>query len=198
MSSVVIEHEDGERPFKCDECGQAFTQSSDLVRHKRIHSWERPFEYDECDTAFSFPRVVLLDLGAKTYQSSVKWFLVNYPGRLHEVYAFEKKRNVFHVPNENKSEVDGTSVVLIESTVGTKNTSSSVDIADFMLNAIKLQLQDMVVMKMDIEGAEWQVLKHLEDSGVLDLVDELLVEMHLCTITILSWLDSAGINFLRL
>ena len=31
---------------------------------------------------------------------------------------------------------------------------------------------------MDIEGAEWQVLKHLEDSGVLDLVDELLVEMH--------------------
>ena len=67
----------------------------------------------------SYPRVVLLDLGAKTYQSSVKWFLVNYPGRLDEVYAFEKKRNVFHVPNENKSEVDGTSVVLIESTVGT-------------------------------------------------------------------------------
>ena len=126
----------------------------------------------------SYPRVVLLDLGAKTYQSSVKWFLVNYPGRFNEVYAFEKNRNVFHVPNENKSEVDGTSVVLIESTVGTKNTSSSVDIADFMLNAIKLQLQDMVVMKMDIEGAEWQVLKHLEDSGVLDLVDELLVEMH--------------------
>ena len=126
----------------------------------------------------SFPRVVLLDLGAKTYQSSVKWFLVNYPGRFHEVYAFEKNRNVFHVPNKNKSEVDGTSVVLIESTVGTKNTSSSVDIADFMLNAIKLQLQDMVVMKMDIEGAEWQVLKHLEDSNVLDLVDELLVEMH--------------------
>ena len=125
-----------------------------------------------------YPRVVLLDLGARTYESSVKWFLVNYPGKFHEVYAFEQVPNVFHVPNENDSEVKGTRVVLLESTVGTSYKPSTVDIADFMQNTLKLRPNDMVVMKMDIEGAEWQVLKHLEESNALDLVDELLVEMH--------------------
>ena len=37
---------------------------------------------------------------------------------------------------------------------------------------------DFVFMKMDIEGAEYEVLQHLIDTGALCLIDELAVEWH--------------------
>jgi FkbM family methyltransferase len=38
--------------------------------------------------------------------------------------------------------------------------------------------EDEVIVKMDIEGAEYQVLRHLLDSGDLHLIDELRCEFH--------------------
>ena len=128
---------------------------------------------------FSFyPRVVLLDLGAKEYDTSVKWFLDNYPAKFDEIYAFEFRKNVFHPPPSHAPELKGTKVVLIEKLVSTKNSATSVDIVDFMLNNITLTTEDIVVIKMDIEGHEWAVLEHMVRRYVLGLVDELLVEMH--------------------
>lgn len=37
---------------------------------------------------------------------------------------------------------------------------------------------DHVIAKMDIEGAEYQVLRHLLDSGDISLIDELRCEFH--------------------
>ncbi|KAK3310276.1 uncharacterized protein B0T15DRAFT_506967 [Chaetomium strumarium] len=42
-----------ERPFKCNECSQAFNRNHDLKRHQRIHLAIKPFPCDDCDKRFS-------------------------------------------------------------------------------------------------------------------------------------------------
>ena len=42
-----------ERPYKCETCGKAFDDPSNLARHRaRKHTVERPFECDHCQEAF--------------------------------------------------------------------------------------------------------------------------------------------------
>ena len=45
-------HEDV-KLFTCDICNKAFTRSSDVIRHKRIHSSEKPYVCDVCLMAFT-------------------------------------------------------------------------------------------------------------------------------------------------
>ena len=51
-----------------------------------------------------------------------------------------------------------------------------IDIADFVNRTVSLG--DFVVVKMDVEGTEYQLLPHLLKSGVLPLIDEMFIEMH--------------------
>ena len=42
----------GERPFKCEDCGQTFALNSSLYTHKKLHSNELPHECDGCHKRF--------------------------------------------------------------------------------------------------------------------------------------------------
>ena len=43
----------GEKPFKCDRCGRAFSLKENLRRHMRSHTGVKPYECDRCGERFS-------------------------------------------------------------------------------------------------------------------------------------------------
>ena len=43
----------GEKPYKCDVCGKAFSINASLSVHQKIHTRQMPYTYDVCSKAFS-------------------------------------------------------------------------------------------------------------------------------------------------
>ena len=125
-----------------------------------------------------YNRTVLMDLGSRTFESSIQWFLQFYPGKFHEIHAFENRKGIFKVPPPGSPKLNGSKLIFHNKLVGKTNTAGSIDIADYMKNQLQLKPSDMVVMKMDIEDGEWELLKYMEKSNVMHLIDEFFVELH--------------------
>ena len=133
---------------------------------------------------------VYIDAGANTYSSSIgNWFKNIYPNsEKFKIVAFEAETK-YDSTYKNKD------VELIHNAVWTKNTTISwhtkyvdpsakrgmrkvktIDFADFLQRRFKES--DFVTIKMDIEGAEYEVIPDLLNKNVTHLIDEFFVEVH--------------------
>lgn len=148
-------------------------------------------------------RRVYLDLGANKFHTSVEWFLRMYPCDFTEVHAFEVHTGWFVVPEHGFNESgnwrpENGQAVRVNEVPGVPDwmlkrikvynmfvndfddeKTNSVNITSFMLETLNLKASDTVVVKMDIESAEWPILtRWLEVPAMADIIDELFVEIH--------------------
>lgn len=146
-------------------------------------------------------RRVYLDLGANAFSTSVQWFSRMYPCDFTEVHAFEVTPGMFKIPepgfneetnwaseNSHSLRVKQTPQVpdwmvkrikLYNTYVADADGENSVNITRWIKEDLKLTKEDAVVVKMDIEGAEWPILQRwLLDPEMVDIIDELFVEIH--------------------
>lgn len=70
--------------------------------------------------------------------------------------------------NKNHCKVDYEKPISVE----------SIDFANWLINDLKIEKNDYLVIKMDIEGAEYDVLEQLAEQNVLGFINELIVEFH--------------------
>eukprot|EP00850_Spirogloea_muscicola_P022652 SM000305S11810 [mRNA] locus=s305:7817:10282:- [translate_table: standard] len=142
-----------------------------------------------------------IDLGGNKFSTSVSWFLRWYPLDFTEIHVYEVRGGVFVVPQP--SYADDDEIVLnagsqipkqlpipdwqlerIRSYTDyvsheDKPEKGRVNITRIMLEDWGLTAEDTVIVKMDIENAEWPLLAQWMDMPIMaDVIDELFVEVH--------------------
>ncbi len=144
-------------------------------------------------------RNIFLDCGAWN-GVSVDFFRENYPGgKDFEIYSFEPLPENF-----NKLKLKDTIPyqVAVWTSVGTKRfytgltesgtlykekttggvnpnvyiEVSTIDIADFI--ETEFDKDDYIIMKMNVEGAEYEIIPYMKERGILDWVDKWYVQWH--------------------
>lgn len=73
------------------------------------------------------------------------------------------------------------SSILLSKTTGNLNTDRYVDVESIDFNdwlTMNISMEDTVICKMDIEGAEFDVLEHIISRGGINLINIILIEWH--------------------
>ena len=141
---------------------------------------------------------VLLDCGANQGQS-YEWFMKNRDDSdEYEVHCFEPVPSFkHHFENKNLTfhsdaiwvedgtidfyEKGGLSSTLYPNKIdnqgkGTRVIVSCIDFSKFIKDNFKLS--EYIIVKMDIEGAEYKVIEKMLEKGIFEYVDEFYVEFH--------------------
>ena len=84
----------------------------------------------------------------------------------------------FYLDN-NKSGAEGsTTMIDSKSAVGRRITINATDIVTFFRTTLQARMEDYIVVKLDIEGAEYGLLRRMIDQCLLPLIDRIGVEWH--------------------
>ena len=144
---------------------------------------------------------IFIDGGANV-GSSIKLFLSKYPNaKGFEIHSFEANPNVFKTLEKNKGNATTYNIALynqdtqldfyignsLSSSIRSDKTTGSLSKTPIKVEAIDLARfiklnfseEDYIVLKLDVEGAEYDILPHLLDEGIFDgWCDELFGEWH--------------------
>jgi len=140
-----------------------------------------------------YPRRVYIDLGIKDFESSLCYIMQHYPVKFDQIYGFECAKDFSNVtaliPNVARC-INGTSaqsfgyrdttetinsMFLHYNYVGVEDDASTspptIGLGRF-LKTIGIEEEDFVVIKMDVEGVEYELIESLLDDGTYTLIDE--------------------------
>eukprot|EP00928_Gymnodinium_smaydae_P001160 TRINITY_DN10429_c0_g1_i1.p1 TRINITY_DN10429_c0_g1~~TRINITY_DN10429_c0_g1_i1.p1 ORF type:complete len:398 (+),score=48.29 TRINITY_DN10429_c0_g1_i1:52-1245(+) len=148
-------------------------------------------------------RCIYIDLGARSFHSTVSWFLQNYPeGDSFDVHAFDmdprwakeyENKNRIHFHMAAVSDTEGSLEVSTQKRIvhGKPQMMDLTKAASNDKHTIKIPVHnliewlrthtdenDFVVLKFDIEGVEHQLIPILMSTGMIGRVDELMLECH--------------------
>ena len=84
----------------------------------------------------------------------------------------------FILDNNNSGDAGSTVEIDSFSAVGTKIITKAYDIIDIFHNIVKVKLHDYVVVKMDVEGHEYELVRRMMLYGLLPYTDKIAVEWH--------------------
>ena len=139
-----------------------------------------------------YKRRIYLDLGIKNFESSLCWMMQNYPVKFDAIYGFECAKDLSNVQALREpiaTCVEGTSagqrgyttngvlnsMHLNYNYIGLDDASTTSPptrgLSQFLLDT-GVQEDDFVVVKMDVEGIEYDLLERLMADGSYKLIDE--------------------------
>lgn len=192
----LIDKLDDERNFRR---GFALRFTGDVEDRTHLLPWILASKIDLNQRA----RRVFLDLGASYFNTSLTWFMRMYPCDFTEIHAFESNAHRLQKPSRGFDEeaniMDPNAwsymtkvtpeatqwmldrIKVYHKLVGDEDdtASNSINITRFIKEELQLKATDTVVVKMDIEGSEWPVLRRwINDAEMPKIIDELFVEVH--------------------
>ena len=158
-----------------------------------------PFFLANFVDAASYPRRIYIDLGIKDFESSMCWIMQNYPVKFDRIYGFECAtdfRNVAALAPNTEKCIKGSTA----ESIGYQNVQEVMNSMSLYYNYIGLQddastspptkglsqffqevgirEDDFVVMKMDVEGLEFDLIERMISDGSYKLVDEVRYDMY--------------------
>jgi hypothetical protein len=127
----------------------------------------------------------LFDFGTTDFENTIEWLIKNYPAKFSRILAYQSEAELakvfrkftYHtlsskIPKEYSHVVELKENPLAE----VESNENSISIVQELKDTARKS--DFVVVRIDLDGDEWEVLKELETNGVLSLVDELFVKLH--------------------
>ena len=130
-------------------------------RSFEVHAFEAEYTYDS--TYAGRGDVALHHFAVWTRNETLPW------GHM----ATKKKTRSGFVLDGPRRRLGGAHALELDAD---RPTRRGIDVADFLKRTVSED--DFVVVKMDIEGAEYDVIPHLIAAGAAPLIDDMFVEVH--------------------
>jgi len=137
----------------------------------KIFTWEaNPYTYDHFNKIEKFKNfdIVSFNQAISTYNGKIQLNLETKTNKKNEIVHEGQGTSVIPLELWNSPKHSGTFINSID--------VECIDFAQWMQE--NLQDDDFVVLKMDIEGAEYDVMDHLITTNAINYINDIYIEWH--------------------